>query len=162
MNYNLVKNWNKVVDKDSTIYHLGDFGDYEFVKKLNGKIILIMGNYEYNDLDKKFNNNWYDFKDYLLGLGFYDVIKGKGIVKKFDGLDFPVYMTHKPLDCKPDVFNLFGHIHGRVQIKEFGVNVGVDCNSYSPLGLSDIKYYKQAIENYYYKNVFCGVEDLKN
>ena len=45
-------------------------------------------------------------------------------------LDKPIYMTHLPLDCKKDCFNLFGHIHEKCMVKEFGLNVGVDCNNF--------------------------------
>lgn len=52
MDSTMIKNWNSVVGKDDTVYHLGDFGAYENINKLNGNISLILGNYERNDLDK--------------------------------------------------------------------------------------------------------------
>ena len=45
MDKSIIKNWNKKVKKEDLVYHLGDFGDFNKVKKLNGKIILILGNY---------------------------------------------------------------------------------------------------------------------
>ncbi|MDR2541436.1 MAG: hypothetical protein LBD11_06895 [Candidatus Peribacteria bacterium] len=42
----LVSNWNRVVSTDDFVYHLGDFGNYDRLPELNGKIILILGNYE--------------------------------------------------------------------------------------------------------------------
>lgn len=51
----IIKNWNRIVKKDDTVYHLGDFGNFfssedvdAFLKKLNGKKHLIIGN---NDND---------------------------------------------------------------------------------------------------------------
>ena len=41
MNKELVRRWNNKVAPNDIVYHLGDFGDYDFVKQLNGKITLI-------------------------------------------------------------------------------------------------------------------------
>ena len=48
----MIKNWNKTAKKGDFVYHLGDFGDYNVIKKLKGNVILIMGNYEENDKNK--------------------------------------------------------------------------------------------------------------
>ena len=45
----LIENWNSVVGENDTVYHLGDFGNYEIIKQLNGSINLIKGNYDRND-----------------------------------------------------------------------------------------------------------------
>lgn len=55
MDETLINNWNSVVDKNDIVYHLGDFGNYEIVKRLNGKVTLIWGNYELNEFIKKYN-----------------------------------------------------------------------------------------------------------
>lgn len=55
MDETLINNWNSVVGKDDIVYHLGDFGNYEIVKRLNGKVTLIWGNYELNEFIKKYN-----------------------------------------------------------------------------------------------------------
>jgi calcineurin-like phosphoesterase family protein len=55
MDETLIDNWNSVVGKDDIVWHLGDFGNYEVVKRLNGKINLIWGNYELNEFIKKYN-----------------------------------------------------------------------------------------------------------
>lgn len=52
MNTELIKNWNNTVPKDGIVFHLGDFSFGGFQKwkairdKLNGKIILILGNHD--------------------------------------------------------------------------------------------------------------------
>ena len=51
MNSVLIENWNKEVSDNDIVYHLGDFGDYEFRKCLKGKIHLILGNYEEKDIE---------------------------------------------------------------------------------------------------------------
>lgn len=67
----LIENWNSVVDKADTVYHLGDFGFspkregveslQKIAGKLKGKIILIKGNHDTNiDSVKRFET----IKDY--------------------------------------------------------------------------------------------------
>ena len=52
MNEVMIANWNNVIGKDDTVFHLGDFclgGAAEWTKildRLNGKIYLIMGNHD--------------------------------------------------------------------------------------------------------------------
>ena len=46
MDWKLIENWNRIVHINDTVYHLGDFGSLWPLKYLNGKIILIQGNYE--------------------------------------------------------------------------------------------------------------------
>lgn len=49
MDQTIIDNWNSVVKPNDTVYHLGDFGNANIRKKLNGHIRLITGNYEFND-----------------------------------------------------------------------------------------------------------------
>ena len=63
MNETLIKNWNKVVKKDDTIVHLGNFAwdpiiAKKVIRKLNGNIILIEGSDDSAMLDvyEAFNN----------------------------------------------------------------------------------------------------------
>ena len=53
MNETIVKNWNSVVRPQDTVYHLGDVvvwgtvpEEYDILKRLNGKIHLILGNHD--------------------------------------------------------------------------------------------------------------------
>lgn len=46
MDNELINQYNKLVGSNDIVYHLGDFGLYENLRLLNGKIILIWGNYE--------------------------------------------------------------------------------------------------------------------
>jgi calcineurin-like phosphoesterase family protein len=55
MNKKMVSNWNKVVNNDDIIYILGDFGDYKYLSKLNGKIIFLLDNHEWRDIGKEKN-----------------------------------------------------------------------------------------------------------
>lgn len=157
MDKSIIKNWNKKVKKDDLVYHLGDFGDSNKVKKLNGKIILILGNYEKDDMKKLFQNNFKEYKKHLLSFGFFNVYKNN-LKIKIDNLT--VNLTHKPLDCRKNSLNLFGHIHSLRMINPFGLNVGIDAHNYYPVEESDVLFFLNAI-HIYDKNVFCDSSDLK-
>lgn len=56
MNEVLIENWNKVVSKDDTVFHLGDFAFggssvwNSIIPRLNGHINLIIGNHDRKNL----------------------------------------------------------------------------------------------------------------
>ena len=131
-----IKRWNSVVGKKDIVYHLGDFGNYEIVKKLNGKIILIMGNYE----EREAGNNFEEFRKKLLKYGFKDVIKG-GLVLDKKILGQEVYLTHKPTNTRKDMFNLYGHVHSLKPIMPNGFNVCLEYHDYKPLSAHYVKDY---------------------
>jgi len=160
MDDTIVSNWNKMVGKNDTVYHLGDFGKYEVAKRLNGNIVLVMGNYEQEDMWERFGGDFKLFSRYLKDLEFSDVIE-KSCEIEIAGIEGEkVHLTHKPLDCKDNQLNLFGHIHEKCLIKEFGVNVGIDNFHFRPASTEDIIFYKNAI-HYYDKHVFSSKKDLK-
>lgn len=155
----LIENWNKKVSSDDFIYHLGDFGDFNNLKNLNGKIILLLGNYEENEMRDKFKNDFISYHKFLKEKGFYEIIRyptyfniENNRLNDTDNKSF--FICHKPIDCKPGRFNLFGHIHAAQMIKKFGLNVGVDCHHFYPINIDTILFYKTAIEKYYDINVF--------
>ena len=136
MNRELVRRWNNKVGPNDIVYHLGDFGDYEFVKKLNGKITLICGTYEDADSRKKFDA----FRQRLLNLGFEDVIKD-GMYLDESVLGQKVYLTHRPADRKLDCKNIFGHVHTLSLVKPFGFNVCVSYHYFAPVSAETAKKY---------------------
>ncbi len=157
MDETIINNWNKVIKKDDIVYHLGDFGNYEMTKKLNGKITLILGNYEQNDLKINFNGDFSAFSAYLKKFGFNDVIE-KNLILPLPN-ENPLFLTHEPLNCSTKYFNLFGHVHEKCKCKRFGLNVGTDCFNFKPATLAEVEFYKDAILNHYDENVF--VEELE-
>ena len=60
MNEVMIANWNHVIGKDDSVFHLGDFclgGAAEWTKildRLNGKIYLIMGNHDLKNIRQGF------------------------------------------------------------------------------------------------------------
>lgn len=157
MNKAIVRNWNKTVGKNDMVYHLGDFGELEFVKKLHGKVVLVLGNYEEFFLKFKFHNNFEEFREYLKNLGFFDAIENHTVLE-VNGE--PLYLTHRPMDSNLKYFNLFGHIHNLCMVKRFGLNVGIDCHEYKPINEETIRFYENAIKNHYNINIFCNEEDV--
>ena len=99
----LIFNWNKTVDKDDTVYILGDFvwktGEVsDYCKQLKGHKILILGNH---DRPTGSDRRFFD--------GIYNYLEIK------DG-NFNVIMSHYPMlsykkDFLDTTVHLFGHVH---------------------------------------------------
>ena len=143
----MIEQYNSLVQPNDICYHLGDFGDYEKVKYLNGKVILIMGNYEHTDCENNFGGDMIAFKRYLLDMGFHAVYENHSWYKNYK-------MVHEPSKHSIKHFTLFGHIHRAVFCKRFGLNVGVDCNFYRPIDVETVEFFKTAIEKHYDEEVF--------
>ena len=164
MNWKIIENWNNRVHPNDKVYHLGDFGELWPFKYLNGEIFLIKGNYEKDEINKNpgyiktlekyfdkiyegpFINEDFDFSKKILchepleGLKLYNILK----------------YEENP-DYKNINFILFGHIHGRQKIKEFGIDVGVDANNYYPLSEEEVQFSKNSIiRNKYDSQVWCN------
>jgi len=125
MNKQLIKNHNKVVKSEDKVFILGDFAlcnkekAKEIVSKLNGKLILIMGNH-----DRARNINWwYD-------VGFSEVIKYAIIVNG------NIILSHEPVeDIQPPFYNIHGHIHEKNLFGDRYCNVSVEQIDYQPVNL---------------------------
>lgn len=155
----LIDSFNKVAkSEDDLIFHLGDFGDYDLIKLIKAKVVLICGNHDEEYIQEKFNGDFDKFKEWLLELGFYKVIKGdyyRSIVID----DYKVLMAHEPSKIPTEFaedkeIHLFGHIHEKQKIKRRGLNVGVDCNDFQLVDFETVKFYTNAIRNHYDEEVF--------
>ena len=135
LNREVVNQWCTVLNKDDTIYHLGDFITYNYkdtksweeglsvVKNIPCKVILIIGNNEERLIARVFRGSFNKFKEYCLSLGFEDVVYNLEIEMR--GVKF--YLNHYPRKHKDGYVNLFGHVHLASGIyKPFGLNVGCD------------------------------------
>lgn len=186
MDWTMVERWNNVVPIDANVFHLGDFGNYEMVKYLNGHIHLLLGNYE----RKEFDNSIVETKEQWMKIFLHkypfeavkDDISGLTSIAEpdlnNDNKFLTLYMVHEPSyaingyfsgdkgyyglnvlkkldkDSKENQMLLFGHIHGRQKIKHVGMDVGVDGNNFTPVDLSTICFYHNAINKFYDENVF--------
>lgn len=145
MNDVMIANWNSVIGKDDTVFHLGDFclgGAAEWTKildHLNGKIYLIMGNHDLKNIRQGFISRFeHVAMQMLIEIG-----------KK------RIYLCHYPFLCfegsyKDDVWQLFGHVHtrrsnsgidaGRLQyLYPTQYDVGVDNNNFTPVSFGQVK-----------------------
>jgi calcineurin-like phosphoesterase family protein len=129
MNETMVNNWNSLVGKQDTVYHLGDFSfcpNQYFTEKLNGNIILITGNHD-KDVNKKcfaaVHKSYYETK-----------IE-----------EIPITMCHYAMKVwnksHYGAFMLHGHSHN--SLKEdpnaLSFDVGVDAWKYYPVSFEQVK-----------------------
>lgn len=131
MNELLIKNWNSIVSKEDTVYHLGDVAmnkKEEFysdiLPRLNGKIVFVKGNHDNNRMSCI-----------------------ESCVINFQGYKFE--LVHKPLDASGSVnYILHGHIHkgGRREIALDTKNIKDGINTYK-----DFVFYNVNTEFHKYK-----------
>lgn len=114
----MIENWNKVVQKDDKIYHLGDVcfnrnkGD-EILSRLNGNKILIKGNHD------RFKPLWY--------LKYFKDIRACHNLH-VNGHKYNYLLTHIPVHPESKarfIRNIHGHIHGNTVTKTLYDNCDV-------------------------------------
>lgn len=153
MDIEIIRRWNGVVGPDDIVYHLGDFGDAVLPNgrprstSLNGSTIyLIRGNY---DTDEVCDVLRQDRRIEILPQPF-----ELATPLTVDGL-LKVTLVHEPENAlDPRQFYLYGHIHQLQMVKRNGLNVGVDCHQFRPIGWDVVKFYYDAITKHYDQNVF--------
>lgn len=144
MNKTLISNWNKVVGINDYVFHLGDFsvgGAAEWTSlldSLNGRIFLVLGNHDMNNVDQGFMRRFEDVSMQML------ISIGKQ----------RVYLNHYPFLCYGGAYRgtwqLFGHLHTsscmsgldspRAQMLFPGqYDVGVDNNNYTPISFAEVE-----------------------
>lgn len=140
----IVNNWNSLVDNNDTVYMLGDIcydiSKLNILTQLNGKKILIKGNYDEQIPDEA----WLEYvteicDDKIIRIG-----------------DEQVYLNHYPTNGKSSMFNIVGHIHGTWKVQRNMINVGVDAWHFYPLSMERIKFKMNGIRKFYDANVFAG------
>ena len=143
-----IRIWNEQASKDDVIYHLGDMCNYNgtekdflpglmLVQEVNAKVILIMGNNEERVMQYCFENNFEKFRDFCIRHGFLDVKQNDTI--SIDGTK--LYLVHRPIDCKPGMLNLYGHVHRQGGIwSPYGFNICTDVNHFRLYSENDIRF----------------------
>lgn len=149
MDQTIIDNWNKTVGKNDVVFHLGDFGDYNRVRELNGKVVLLYGNYERNDHNKDLINVLT-----LLDMGFYQVSTKDSLKLTLPDRDVVYSLVHEPSHMQSYTFNLYGHIHRAQMVRRNGLNVGTDCHFYKPISVDTVEFFKNAIQNHYDDEAF--------
>ena len=126
----MIAGWNKTVDAQDTIYHLGDFGaagrEAEIVRQLSGRILLVKGNH-----DKQSN-------EYYRQAGFAEVYDLPVLFENF------WLLSHEPLYVNANMpyANLFGHVHASPLYKDYSSQhycVSVERIGYQPVAFETIK-----------------------
>lgn len=150
MNKVLIENWNRVVQPDDIVFHLGDFafgGSYlwnNMLHALNGKIILIKGNHDIKNLRQ----------------GYAELFEGIYSQLQITIEGQKIYLNHYPFLCyggvyrKEPVWQLFGHVHSSPQPDHLHegrddkrltmlfptqYDVGVDNNNFTPISFYQVK-----------------------
>lgn len=125
MNEYMVDRWNKTVNDDDIVYHLGDvyFGKgHEVLGRLKGRKRLILGNHDHG-------------KDQKLHQHFQKILMWRM---------FPEYnclLTHVPIHesgLYKVQYNLHGHIHQQKSPTERHINCSVEVQDYMPKLITDL------------------------
>ena len=140
MDRKMMSNWNKTVRNCDTVYHLGDFGDWDAFENLNcARLVLVEGNYDRDGGVPKMRR--IELHDNPMRV-------------KMNGMVYT--LVHEPCGYYGENdFYLYGHVHQTQLVKRNGVNVGVDCNNYKPLSVDDVVFRTKAVKQHYDENVFC-------
>jgi calcineurin-like phosphoesterase family protein len=136
MNEEIIRRWNELVKPDELVYHVGDFSfkgatkALEWERRLNGKIVHIVGNHDYNN-------------------GVKTLIQVA--LMQFGNLEVLV-QHHPPTTPRaiPDYIDLVlcGHIHKHWKHTFLNgipiINVGQDVWGFQPVSIDSIlKYYNE-------------------
>lgn len=133
MDQHLIKQWNSVVKKNDTVYHLGDFSLGHpkevvgmIVEELNGNIKLVKGNHD------TWSNTVYR------ELGFKEVYDTPILVNDF------MLLSHEPNPFRLNsmYLNVYGHVHNSPMFDTYKngfLCVCVERHNYTPISLNDIK-----------------------
>ena len=124
----IISNWNEVVKPEDTVFILGDFGDPNYMTKLNGHKYFIYGNHD--------KPNMADIKFPIVYKNFF-------------------ILSHEPMFITEDgpYANIFGHVHNNPIYRTVTSRSYCVCacrNNYTPVEFSKIV---EAMKNYESSNV---------
>ena len=124
----MIRNYNSIVGDDDLVYILGDFcmsrnkrQVEDYVDKLNGTKILILGNHDYL--------NPFDY----IECGFQSVHTSLYLPQSPE-----IAMNHDPAVACLVPKLLCGHVHGLFKLQGNALNVGVDVWDFKPVPLVEI------------------------
>ena len=141
MNETIVQKWNDTISVEDDVYILGDVilgdpGNIEYVKRLNGKLHIVLGNHDTSKREEMYRN-----------LPNVVEVAEVGIRLKYKKHHF--VLTHYPMmtgnlekeSLKQMSLNLYGHTHQASNFYNdmpFMYHVGVDSHDCYPVLLDDI------------------------
>lgn len=140
MNRVILNNWNNTVSKHDLVIHLGDLylgkkaDAREFLKKLNGRKILIMGNHDH----------WSEA--FYRECGFETVSRFPIVYNNF------FLMSHAPLQLSETTpyFNCYGHVHNDEKYQDTATSqcFSVERINYTPYLLFDTEASREENDEY--------------
>jgi calcineurin-like phosphoesterase family protein len=142
MNEELIRRWNQVVKPDDLTYHVGDFAfknsGRKFEQHLNGSIVHIVGNHDYNNQVKTLIQR----ADLEIGNKTFLVMHQPPLVGE------QLSYTYSGVIC--------GHVHDhwKVSIHQDNdglipvINVGVDVWGFTPVSLSAFLKFYDHVKNH--------------
>lgn len=129
----LINRWNSIVNKEDSVFILGDFAAYADIDKiksilsaLNGEKVLVMGNH-----DRGIS------ADAWREIGFSECSPWPIVYKDF------FILSHEPLYINTNMpyANIFGHIHGNPSYKNASkqsVCVSAERINYTPISFEEL------------------------
>lgn len=137
-----VKSINKKVGKNDTIIFLGDIGNVEFIKKIRGYKVLILGNHDAGA--EKYKRQVTILEQEYFN-PYCSIIKKADDNRLFDEvyegtlqIGPKLMLSHEPVNY-PYCLNIHGHDHSNWQYRdEAHLNVCAEHINYTPLSLKDI------------------------
>ena len=140
MNEVLIQRWNEKVAPEDTVYVLGDLSmgevnvAIEYIKRLNGKIILIRGNHDTPKRIEAYKAIGIEVHDI-----FYLPYKGRFFILCHFPIASEEFMRMVVQD-NSEVVNLYGHVHHNAP-KGYvnGIyHVGADTNDLTPISIEQV------------------------
>ena len=113
----IIASINKAVKNTDTLYILGDIGNVEKVRQLNGRKVFIMGNH-----DKR------PIKEYE---AYFAEVYDKPIFFRKD-----ILLSHEPFPVPLGTLNIHGHLHGSKLSNEQHCNVSAHVIDYKPIDIT--------------------------
>ena len=146
MNETIVKNWNERVCPQDVVYCLGDFGDLEFVKRLNGRVNIVLGKEEL----KRLNDLYLDPEEYKYEMqeqGFNNVSTAGALIVKSAGFMAPEMenarfsMSYEKRPEGKDMLALVGKFGNATEMDPNVLQVATDLHGFCPLTETQVKEY---------------------
>lgn len=126
----LVRRINSKVGKKDVLIILGDVGDVEYVKKLRGYKILIMGNHDKGASNYKRNDYFIDAFGNTTDNHLFDEVYTGAVM-----LNDKILLSHEPVSVS-FAFNIHGHVHSMsAKDDKLHMNVCAEHVDYTPVSL---------------------------
>ena len=137
MDQTIIENWNKKVRKNDDVYIIGDVcfkGAEKYLKQLNGRKHLIIGNHDKNTIKDK------EACKHFVSMAYYKKIHENGRT---------IILCHYPIaewdGFFRDSYHIYGHIHNNKNASyqfmkqyENALNAGCMINNYEPVTLEEL------------------------